>query len=152
MFSRYVQKLPDIPEEGDFVLVRGAASLYERDGAFQVVTYDIQPLGEGQGKQSLDALKKRLLSEGLFAPEHKRPMPRFPHTVGVITSREGAALRDIAKAFRLRGYAGRLILYPCSVQGGGLDPTGPPAAGGGGALPGGHHRPGRGLRRGPFRL
>ncbi len=117
MFSRYVQKLPDIPEEGDFVLVRGAASLYERDGAFQVVTYDIQPLGEGQGKQSLDALKKRLLSEGLFAPEHKRPMPRFPHTVGVITSREGAALRDIAKAFRLRGYAGRLILYPCSVQG-----------------------------------
>lgn len=119
MFSRYVQKLPDLPEEGDLVLVRGAATLYERDGAFQVMAYDIQPLGEGSGRQNLDALKRRLLSEGLFAPEHKRPMPQFPGAVGVITSREGAALHDIARAFRQRGYAGRLILYPCSVQGAG---------------------------------
>ncbi len=117
MFSRYVQKLPDLPEEGSLVLVRGAASLYERDGSFQIVAYDVQPLGEGRGKQDLDHLKRKLLAEGLFASEHKRPLPRSPQAVGIITSREGAALQDIIKAFRLRGYAGRLILYPCTVQG-----------------------------------
>ncbi len=117
MFSRYVQNLRDLPEDGSAVLVRGAATLYERDGAFQIVVYDIQSLGEGRGKQDLEALKKKLLKEGLFAPEGKRPLPKAPHTIGVITSREGAAFPDIVQAFRRRGYAGKLILYPCTVQG-----------------------------------
>lgn len=117
MFSRYVQNLRQFPEEGSTVLVRGAASLYERDGAFQIVTYDIQPLGEGKGKRDLDALKRKLLEEGLFRQEHKRPLPVSPGTIGVITSREGAALQDIIRALRRRGYGGRLLLYPCTVQG-----------------------------------
>ena len=119
MFSRYVQNLPEIPENGAFVLVRGAATLYERDGAFQLMVYDIQPLGAGQGKQDMDALKRRLQGEGLFDPARKRPLPPFPDTIGVITSREGAALQDIIRSFRRRGYGGRLILYPCLVQGAG---------------------------------
>ena len=102
MFSRYVQNLPEIPENGAVVLVRGAATLYERDGAFQLMVYDIQPLGAGQGKQDMDALKRRLQGEGLFDP-----------------AREGAALQDIIRSFRRRGYGGRLILYPCLVQGAG---------------------------------
>ena len=78
MFSRYVQSLPELPEEGAAVLVRGAATLYEWDGAFQLITYDIQPLGQGRGRRDLDALKRRLAEEGLFQGEHKRPLPRFP--------------------------------------------------------------------------
>lgn len=119
MFSRYVQTLQDLPENGALVLVRGAASLYERDGVFQLVVYDIQPLGEGQGKQGLDELKRRLREEGLFLSERKKPLPPFPDTIGVITSREGAALQDIIRSFRRRGYGGKLILYPCLVQGAG---------------------------------
>lgn len=117
MFNRYVQTLRELPENGALVLVRGSATIYERDGAFQLVVYDLQPLGEGQGKQGLDALKRRLLEEGLFRPEHKKPLPAFPDTIGVVTSREGAALQDIIRAFRRRGWGGRLILYPCLVQG-----------------------------------
>lgn len=117
MFSRYVQNLQDFPENGALVLVRGAATLYERDGAFQIIVYDIQPLGAGQGKQDMDALKRRLQEEGLFSPEHKLPLPPFPDAIGVITSREGAAFQDIIRAFRRRGYGGKLILYPCLVQG-----------------------------------
>ena len=109
MFSRYVQNLPEIPENGAFVLVRGAATLYERDGAFQLMVYDIQPLGAGQGKQDMDALKRRLQGEGLFDPARKRPLPAFPDAIGVITSREGAALQDIIRSFRRRGYGGRQI-------------------------------------------
>lgn len=123
MFSRYVQNLPDIPEEGAAVLVRGAASLYEANGTFQIVVYDIQPLGVGREKKDLEALKKKLQQEGLFAQEGKRPLPKAPGTIGVITSREGAAFRDIIKAFRRRGYDGRLILYPCNVQGRGAAET-----------------------------
>lgn len=119
MFSRYVQTLQDLPENGALVLVRGAASLYERDGVFQLVVYDIQSLGEGQGKQGLDELKRRLREEGLFLSERKKPLPPFPDTIGVITSREGAALQDIIRSFRRRGYGGKLILYPCLVQGAG---------------------------------
>lgn len=119
MFSRYVQNLREIPENGAFVLVRGAATLYERDGVFQLVVYDIQPLGAGQGKKDMDALKRRLQGEGLFDPAHKRALPPFPDTIGVITSREGAAVQDIIRSFRRRGYGGRLILYPCLVQGAG---------------------------------
>lgn len=119
MFSRYVQNLPELPEEGAAVLVRGAATLYERDGAFQIITYDLQPLGQGQGKRDLDALKRKLAEEGLFRAEHKRPLPPFPDTVGVITSREGAALQDILHTLRRRGYGGRVIVYPCAVQGAG---------------------------------
>lgn len=119
MFSRYVQNLRDLPENGAMVLVRGAATLYERDGVFQIVVYDIQPLGAGQGKQDMDALKRRLQQEGLFLPEHKLPLPPFPDTIGILTSREGAALQDIIRSFRRRGYGGKLILYPCLVQGAG---------------------------------
>lgn len=117
MFSRYVQNLRSLPEEGSTVLVRGAATLYERDGTFQIITYDIQPLGEGRGKRDLDALKRRLAEKGLFRQEHKRPLPAFPRAIGVITSREGAALQDIIRSLRRRGYDGRLLLYPCTVQG-----------------------------------
>lgn len=117
MFSSYVQRLQELPEEGDAVIVRGMATLYEQSGSFQLKVYDVQPLGEGQGRRDLEALKQRLYREGLFRQERKRPLPPFPAAVGVITSREGAALQDIVKAFRRRGYGCRLIHYPCTVQG-----------------------------------
>ncbi len=117
MFSRYVQNLRELPEEGSSVLVRGAAGLYERDGAFQLVAYDLQPLGAGSGKKNLENLLSRLRDEGLLDESHKRPMPAFPTTIGIITSREGAALQDIIRAFRRRGYGGRLVLYHAAVQG-----------------------------------
>ena len=117
MFSRYVQNLRQLPEEGAAVLVRGSAGLYERDGAFQLVANDLQPLGAGSGRLAMEALVRRLEAEGLLDEKRKRPLPLLPEAIGVVTSREGAALQDILRAFRRRGYWGKLIFCHAAVQG-----------------------------------
>lgn len=98
-------------------MVRGTVSLYERDGSFQLIAYDIQTLGKGMHKETLEELKKRLYQEGLFDPGRKKPLPSMPRTVGVITSPEGAALQDIISTFRRLNPMVRLIVYPAAVQG-----------------------------------
>ncbi len=117
MFSRYAQHLADLPEDGAMVVVRGNVSLYERDGAFQIIVYDLQELGAGKGKKSLEDLKRQLFQEGLFSPEAKRPLDPAPSAVGIITSPDGAALHDIVETFALRNPLVRLIVYPAVVQG-----------------------------------
>lgn len=117
MFSRYAQGLRVRPQVGAMVLLRGSVSLYERDGSFQMVVYDLQQLGAGLQQVTLDQLREKLLAEGLFSPQHKKPIPALPQTVGIITSRDGAALQDILRTFQHHNPAVRLILYPAVVQG-----------------------------------
>ncbi len=117
MFSRYSQKLRELPRDGAAVVVRGTVSLYERDGAFEILVYDLQELGQGKGRKTLEELRQQLVREGLFSPEGKRPLDPAPKTVGIITSPDGAALHDLVQTFALRNPLVRLIVYPAVVQG-----------------------------------
>ena len=117
MFSRYASRLAAFPQEGALVIVRGAVTLYERDGQFQLMSYDIQEIGSGSGVQDLSLLRKKLAEEGLFRPERKRPMPYLPRAVGIITSGEGAAVQDIITGMQRHNSLIPLILYPATVQG-----------------------------------
>ncbi len=117
MFARYAERVPAFPQEGDTVIVRGAITLYERDGQYQLSAYDIQSIGQGTGSVDYTALRQRLLAEGLLSPERKRPAPRFPRAVGVITSAEGAAVQDIITGMGRHNDLIPIVLYPATVQG-----------------------------------
>ena len=117
MFARYAERLPSFPEEGSTVIVRGAVTLYERDGQYQLSAYDIQNMGQGSGSADYTALRQKLLAEGLLSPERKRKAPLFPRAIGVITSAEGAAVQDIITGMQRHNDLIPLILYPATVQG-----------------------------------
>lgn len=117
MFASHNQKLPFIPKEGARVIARGNVSVYERDGQYQFYATHMQPDGIGSLYLAYEQLKKKLDGEGLFAPESKRPIPRFPRTIGVITSPTGAAVRDIIITLQRRHPAVPIILFPVLVQG-----------------------------------
>lgn len=117
MFSKYAGRLSSFPKSGSMVLLRGAVSVYERDGSVQVIAYDIQELGSGIVKKTTDDIKKKLAAEGLFSQERKRVFPSFPKVVGVITSPDGAAVKDITATFKLHNPLVKLIIYPAIMQG-----------------------------------
>jgi exodeoxyribonuclease VII large subunit len=117
MFRMKRQLLRFLPKDGDRVLARARITLYEARGDFQLVIEHMEPAGEGQLRQAVEALKKRLEQEGLFDPAHKKDLPRIPATVGVITSPSGAVIRDILHVFQRRFPATRIIVYPTLVQG-----------------------------------
>ena len=109
----------DCPRNGQQVLVRGRASLYEPRGDFQIIVEYVEEAGAGALRQAYDELRLKLEREGLFTPEHKRPLPRFPRRIGVITSPSGAALRDVLTTLRRRCPSVPVLLYPVPVQGDG---------------------------------
>lgn len=117
MFARYAQHLSAFPQEGSLVIARGAVTLYERDGQYQLTAYDIQAMGQGSGSADYTALRQKLYLEGLLAPERKRQAPRLPRAVGVITSAEGAAVQDIITGMRRHNDLIPLVIYPATVQG-----------------------------------
>ena len=117
MFRSDARKLGFRPEEGMKVVVRCRATLYERDGAFQVYVNDMFPDGIGSAQLAFEQLKAKLDKEGLFAPEHKNPLPPFPKCIGLVTSKTGAALQDIKNVIGRRWPAVRLLLAPVNVQG-----------------------------------
>lgn len=123
MFAAHNQRLPFIPKEGSRVIARGNVSVYERDGQYQFYAVHMQPDGIGSLYLAYEQLKKKLEEEGLFATERKRPLPRFPRTIGVITSPTGAAVRDIMITIKRRFPQVRVILYPVLVQGKGAAPS-----------------------------
>src|SRR5210317_372961 len=102
---------------GDKVLAYGRVSIYEARGNYQLIIEQMEPAGEGVLKQRFDALKKKLLAEGLFAEERKRELPALPSRIGVITSPSGAAIRDIVSVLGRRFPAVPVIIYPAAVQG-----------------------------------
>jgi exodeoxyribonuclease VII large subunit len=105
------------PRAGMQVLVRGRISLYEPKGEFQLVIEQLEEAGVGALRREFERLKSRLAAEGLFAQERKRPLPRFPRRIGVITSPSGAALHDILKILARRYPPAAVLLYPTAVQG-----------------------------------
>lgn len=123
MFATHNQRLPFIPKEGSRVIARGNVSVYERDGQYQFYAVQMQPDGIGSLYLAYEQLKSKLEEEGLFAAERKRPLPRYPKTIGVITSPTGAAVRDIMITIRRRYPQARSILYPVLVQGKGAAPS-----------------------------
>lgn len=123
MFATHNQRLPFIPKEGSRVIARGNVSVYERDGQYQFYAVQMQPDGIGSLYLAYEQLKSKLEEEGLFAAERKLPLPRYPKTIGVITSPTGAAVRDIMITIRRRYPQARAILYPVLVQGKGAAPS-----------------------------
>ncbi|MBI4788412.1 MAG: exodeoxyribonuclease VII large subunit [Chloroflexi bacterium] len=106
-----------MPNSGDAILVHGGVSLYETRGDVQLYVDEIKLAGAGALWQEFERLRAKLEAAGLFAPEHKRPLPKFPRTIGVVTSREGAVLRDICNVLRRRHPLVELLLAPTMVQG-----------------------------------
>jgi exodeoxyribonuclease VII large subunit len=106
------------PRDGAHVLVRGRVSLYEQRGDYQFIADYMEEAGEGALRQRFELLKVKLAAAGLFAPEHKRPLPRLPRRIGVVTSPTGAALRDVLHILRRRFCSIPVLLYPVQVQGG----------------------------------
>ena len=104
-------------KDGSRVLARGRVSLYEARGEFQVVIEYLEEGGEGELRRRFEELKRRLAAEGLFDEKLKRPLPRLPRRVGVVTSPTGAALRDILHVLARRFPSVPVIVYPVPVQG-----------------------------------
>ena len=117
MFHTDARRLVFRPEEGMRVVVRCRVTLYERDGAFQVYVNEMFPDGIGAAQLALEQLKAKLEQEGLFAAEHKKPLPQYPKCIGLVTSKTGAALQDIRNVIGRRWPAVKLLLCPVTVQG-----------------------------------
>ncbi len=110
------------PRDGMKVILRGRVSLYEARGDFQLLADHLELSGEGALRAAFDALKRTLSDEGLFAETRKRPLPEYPTHLAVISSRSGAALRDVLAVLRRRCPALRVTLLPVSVQGKDAEP------------------------------
>ena len=117
MFRIEASRLAFRPEDGMTVIARGQVSLYERGGTYQLNVDAMFEEGIGEQKFAFDALKEKLAKEGLFEQRVKKQLPLSPKTVGVITSKTGAALQDIIKVTQRRNPCIRLLLAPVSVQG-----------------------------------
>ncbi len=105
------------PAEGQKVLVRGSVSLYEARGDYQLIAEQMQPAGAGLLALQFEQLKQKLQAEGLFETGRKRPLPRQPHHIAVVTSPTGAAIRDILTVLKRRAPAIRVTVIPVMVQG-----------------------------------
>lgn len=117
MFRSRTQLLPWKLENGQQVEVQALVTLYEARGEFQLNVEGLRRAGIGKLYELFLKLREKLAAEGLFDPARKRPLPRFPRKVGIITSPKAAALRDVIAAFRRRAPHVELILYPTLVQG-----------------------------------
>ncbi|WP_379161957.1 exodeoxyribonuclease VII large subunit [Paenibacillus sp. sgz5001063] len=123
MFASHNQRLPFTPKEGTKVIARGNVTVYERDGQYQFYATHMQPDGIGSLYLAYEQLKNKLELEGLFAAARKRPLPRFPRCIGVVTSPTGAAVRDIIITLQRRFPQVAIVLYPVLVQGKGAGPS-----------------------------
>src|SRR5579885_982307 len=119
VFFKYARLRSSAPElrDGMAVAANGRISLYERDGKLQLYVDSIEPLGDGVLFLRFEQLKARLAAEGLFDIERKRPLPEFPSAIGIVTSPQAAALRDMLRVLRTRCPLAQVILSPTLVQG-----------------------------------
>ena len=117
MFNFNASKVGFEPEDGMKVLVSGRISVYEATGSYQIYVNTMEMDGIGNLYLEFEKLKKKLASEGLFNPEHKKPIPKYPKTIGIITAPTGAAIRDILSTIKRRYPIAKTILFPALVQG-----------------------------------
>lgn len=117
MFAGNARRLKFRLENGMKVICRGRISVYEPSGRYQLYIEDMQPDGVGALTLAFEQLKKSLAQKGLFDNAHKKPLPKFPKTIGVITSPTGAAVQDITNIIRRRFPSADIVLAPVLVQG-----------------------------------
>ncbi len=117
MFKSAASKLRFLPENGMKVIARGRVSAFVRDGQYQIYVEELQPDGIGSLYIAFEQLKRKLEAEGLFSPARKRPLPKIPTRIGIITSPTGAAVRDMINITKRRFPYAALTLYPSLVQG-----------------------------------
>jgi exodeoxyribonuclease VII large subunit len=119
MFRSTVRYLKFKPEDGLHVTARGKLGVYDPKGEYQLVCEHMEPQGLGALQLAFDQLKKKLGAEGLFDQGRKRPLPALPRKIGIVTSLDGAAIRDIIKVLRRRHPNAHLVIRPTRVQGDG---------------------------------
>ncbi|HXG90069.1 MAG TPA: exodeoxyribonuclease VII large subunit [Vicinamibacterales bacterium] len=117
MFRSALRYLKFKPEDGLHVVVRGRISVYDPKGEYQLVGEHMEPQGYGPLQLAFEQLKKKLAAEGLFEQARKRPLPALPRRIGIVTSIDGAALRDIVRVLRRRYPNAHLVIAPSRVQG-----------------------------------
>lgn len=117
MFRSSTQRLRFAPEDGMTVVARGGISVYMQGGSYQLYVSSLEPDGLGALYIAYEKLRRRLEAEGLFDAERKRPLPKIPRTVGIITSPTGAAVRDMINVIGRRFPHAEIVLFPSPVQG-----------------------------------
>ena len=117
MFKGNASKLRFTPENGMVVTAVGRVTVFPRDGAYQLYCSDLLPEGMGDLHIAFEQLKEKLAKEGLFDTVHKKPLPKYPETIAVITSPAGAAVRDIIRVLGKRWPMSKIVILPVRVQG-----------------------------------
>jgi exodeoxyribonuclease VII large subunit len=117
VWSRDQRRVPASPDDGMQVVAFGRLSVYAARGEMQFTVLRIEAEGDGLRRKALERTRARLEADGLLAPERKRPLPRFPRVIAVVTSLDGAALHDIVAVLRRRAANVRLVVVPAKVQG-----------------------------------
>ena len=117
MFRNRLRALAFEPKDGMLLRVRGSLSVYAPRGSYSIVCEEMEPAGTGEILAMLEKRKQRLAAEGLFDQDRKKPLPRFPETVAVISSPTGAAVRDVLNILGRRAAGIRVIILPAPVQG-----------------------------------
>ncbi len=117
MFRADAQRLRFRPENGMGVICSGRVAVYPRDGAYQLYVSSVMPEGMGDLHAAYEQLKAKLLAEGLFAQEHKKPLPAIPDRIALITSGAGAAVQDMIRILGKRWRLAKILVLPVRVQG-----------------------------------
>ncbi len=117
LFRKQASLLRFRPADGLHVLLRGKISIYEQRGQMQLVAEFLEPVGAGSLQIAFEQLKQRLEARGLFDPARKKPLPAFPHCVGIVTSPTGAVIRDFVNIVNRRHAGLHILIYPALVQG-----------------------------------
>ena len=117
MFSTNARKLKFVPTDGMKVLLCGRVSVYESTGNYQIYVDEMLEDGVGNLYIAFEQLKKKLTEEGLFDPKYKKPIPKYPERIGVVTASTGAAIKDILSTIKRRYPIVEVLLFPCLVQG-----------------------------------
>ena len=117
MFKGNALRLRFRPENGMQVIASGRISVYLRDGAYQLYCTGLSPEGAGDLSEAFEQLKEKLLKEGLFDESHKKPLPRYPRRIAIVTSSAGAAVHDMIRILRRRYPIAKVLLLPVRVQG-----------------------------------
>lgn len=117
MFRSYAQKVSFAPRDGMKVLVHGRISAFVRDGQYQIYVDEMLPDGVGALYLAFEQLKQKLAAQGLFDEDRKKPLPRFPKRIGIVTSPTGAAIQDMLNILGRRFPCAEIYIYPAQVQG-----------------------------------
>src|SRR5271169_1266485 len=117
LFRNEIVPHRELISDGQKILVQGDLTVYEARGQYQLIVRAVELQGIGALQIQFEKLKKKLAAEGLFAPERKRPLPKYPQRIGLVTSPTGAAIRDVLHVVQRRNPSLEIILVPCRVQG-----------------------------------